>query len=125
MSLVDLWDGNNRQHDEKKNMAEDEIASEHSKLRDLAKEFTSGLRHRMPSHGIPFTSPESDVRRVVLEFSCQSQGDDELVDKSLNGSGSDHAKQGLGEYKTFQEEHDFENNDEHNDGHTVGDGGED
>lgn len=50
MSLVNVGDGNNWKHDKEKDVAEDEIAGKHSEFGDLAEEFSSRLRHRVPSH---------------------------------------------------------------------------
>jgi len=43
--FVDLGNCDDWQHHEKKNVAKDEVTSEHSKFGDLAKEFSSRLRY--------------------------------------------------------------------------------
>jgi len=91
MSLVNLGNRNNGQHDEENAMPEDEITSKHAKLGDFAKVFSCWLRHGMPPHRVPFTRPESDIGCVRLEFSGECQGNDELIYESLDGTCSDHS----------------------------------
>lgn len=92
MELVDIWDAERWQHDKKQQVSQDEIRSEVTKLSDLAKEFTPRLGNRMPAHTVPFASPPSDVRLIMLELSGQREGDDELVYKTLDSSHGDHSE---------------------------------
>jgi len=124
VKLVNLRDGNNGKHDEEDEVTKDKVSSKHSKLSDLAKEFTTRLRNRVPTHRVPFTGPESDVGGVSLQFSGQGQTDNELVDKSLNGGRGNHSQQGLGKVEAFQEEHDLEEDQAHNDGDSMCNSGE-
>lgn len=106
-------------------MSEQEIAREIAKLRDLTQELTTRLRQRVPAHGVPFTSPPRDIRRVRLELTGERERNDELVHEALDGKHGDHAQDGLCETPRLEEEHDLEEGDEHDDSNGVSDGRED
>ena len=76
MEFVDVRYAKRGQHKEEKDMPENEIRSEHSELGDLADKFTSWLRDRVPSHGVPFSSPPRNVARILLELTCETQSND-------------------------------------------------
>lgn len=124
VELVDVGDQNDREHDEEKEVTEEEIRGEHAQLSNLAKELTSRLGQCVPTHSVPFTSPPSDVRGVGLEFTSEGQSDDELEEEALDSDDGDHTRQGLGEAPSFQEHHDFEECEEHDDGDGVGNSGQ-
>lgn len=124
MGLVNEWDQQGRQHDEEQEVAEDEIGSEVTQLSDLAEELTTRLRDRVPTHSVPLAGPPSDVSRVGLELTSERKTNDQLVDESLDSNDCNHAKQGLRKLESFQEEHNFEEGQEHDDGNGMGDGSE-
>ena len=96
MELVNVRHAESRQHDEEEEVAEDEVAREVSQLRDLTQELSARLRKRVPAHAVPFSGPPRNVRLIMLEFSGQGEGDDELVDEALNGSCSNHSQDHTG-----------------------------
>lgn len=124
MELVNIRDEQDRQMDEENHVAEDEIGGKHAQLGNLAKEFTSGLRDGMPAHGIPFTSPPSNVGGVSLELSSERQGNDQLEKEPLDGSDGNHSRQRLCKAPARQEEHDLEEGEKHDNGNGVRDGSE-
>ena len=125
MKFVDVGDAENWQHDEHQRVAKDKVGSEQAELGDLANVFSTWLRHRMPSHRVPFTSPPGDVGGVLLELASQRQRNDQLEDKSLQGNHGNHAQQGACEDPSFQEEHHFEEGEQHDDGSAMSDGSQD
>ena len=125
VKLVNVWDEESWNHEEEQQMSQAEISGKVTKLGNLAEEFTTWLRHTVPSHRVPFTGPPSDVGSVSAELTSESESDDELVDETLDGHNSNHTQKSLGEVPSFQEEHDLKDNDEHEYGDTVGNGGED
>lgn len=125
MELVDVWDQERWQQEEQENVAKDEVRGEETHLRDLAQEFTSGLRDRVPAERVPLAGPPCYVGCVGTEFSRQGEGDDKLVDESLDGDRRDHAQKSLGKAPAFQEEHDFEECQHHDDCDGVCNGSQD
>lgn len=91
MEGVDIGDGKGREHGEQENVAKEEVIGEITEFGDLAQEFTSGLRKRVPTHVIPFSGPPSNIGLIVLEFTSQCERNDHLVDESLESHGSDHS----------------------------------
>lgn len=122
VELINIGDEQDRKHDEEKNMAKDEIRSKHAQFRDLAEELTTRLRDCVPAHSVPLSSPPCDVRGVGLELTSEGESDDKLEEESLNGNNGDHARQCLYEAESFQEHHNFEESEEHDDSNSVGDG---
>lgn len=124
MELVDVRDTNGWQHDEEQDVAKDEVGREETHLGDLAEEFATRLGQSVPSKRVPLAGPPCYVRGIGAEFSGQSQGDDELVDETLDGNDSDHTGKRLGEVPTLEEVHDLEEDDEGDDGDGVCNSGE-
>lgn len=107
-------------HDEKQNVTQTEVRCEVTELGNLAKEFTAGLCHRVPTHVVPFTGPPGNVGAVSPELTSQSESNDELVDETLDGHRGNHAGKTSGEIPALEEPHDLEKNDEHDDCNSVG-----
>ena len=103
-------------------MSQDKVTRKHTQFRDLAEEFTTGLRHRVPAHIVPLARPPSNIGRIRLELTRKRKSDDELEDETLEGDNSDHAEERFGEVEAFEEEHHFEERQKHDDRDTVGDG---
>lgn len=124
MELVNVRNEEGWQHEEQDEVAEDEVSSEEAHFGDLAQEFTSWLRERVPTERVPFASPPCYVGGVRAEFSGERKGNDELVDEALNGDNGNHAQQSLDKAKALQENHDFPEDEEHDDCNSVGNGGQ-
>ena len=125
VELVDVRDAKSRQEDEQNEVPEDKVGGEETQLGNLAKELTARLGHGVPAHGIPLTRPPCNVRLVRLELTSESKRDDQLEDESLERHDGDHAQESLSEDPTFQEEHHLEEGEQHEDGNTVSNGGQD
>ena len=65
-------------------MTQNKIGREHGKFSDLAEEFTSRLSDCVPSHGIPLSAPEGNVRGVRLELTSQTGRNDQLDKEPLD-----------------------------------------
>ena len=125
MELIGIGNQQDRKHKEEQDMSQNEIGSEESKLGDFAKEFTARLGECVPSHRVPFTSPPGNVGGVSLELTSESKGDDELEEETLNGDHSDHASKSPRETEAFQEHHDNEEDQKHDDSNGVRNCGKD
>lgn len=125
VELVDVGDEQSRQHDEQDDVAKNEVGREEAHLSDLTEELTAGLGQSVPSEGVPLASPPSDVGSIGTELSGKSNGNDELVDETLDGHGGDHAGKSPGEVPSLEEVHDLEEDDEGNDGDGVSNRGKD
>jgi len=97
VKLVEVRNDKRREHDEEKNVTKEEITREETKLGNLAKEFTARLRHRVPTHVVPFTSPPGDVCSICLELTSECKRYNKLIDEALNSQSSNHAEECLGE----------------------------
>jgi len=97
MELVEVRNDKRWEHDEEKNVTEKEVTREETELGNLAKEFTAWLRHRVPTHVVPFTSPPGDVGSICLELTGECKRYDKLVNEALNSQSSNHAEECLGE----------------------------
>ena len=106
-------------------MTQGKVGREVPKLGDLAQELTARLRHSVPPECIPLATPPGDVGCVCSELTSQRQADDELVDESLDGHSRYHSEQCLRETPAFQEEHDFEEDQEHDDSDCMSNSGKD
>ena len=73
----------------------------------------------MPTHRVPFAGPPSDIGCILLELTGERQRDDQLQDESLKCNDGNHAQQSPREVPSFEEEHDFEESQEHDDSNTV------
>lgn len=122
VELVGVRNGKGRQHEEKNDVAQNEVGGKITQLGDLAQEFTSRLGHGVPTHTVPFAGPPSDVRLVVLKLTGQGKRDNELVNEALNSHGRNHAGDGSGPAEGLQNEQDLEENQQHNDRNSVSDG---
>ena len=96
-------------------MTEDKVAGKQTEFDNLAQEFTARLRHRVPTHVIPFTRPPCNVGIVASELTGQSKSDDELVDKALDSDHGNHTEDCSGKIEVLEEEHDFKHDEEHDD----------
>ena len=119
MDLVRPWNDERNNHEEHDEVAEQEVGPKKAKLCDFAQEFASWLRHRVPSHAVPFAGPPSNVCGVTLEFPCEGQGNDQLVNEALNGNGSDDTNENLGETETFENHEDLEEYEQDDDRNSV------
>jgi len=119
MELVRIRNQQDWKHEEEKDMSQNEVGGEHSQLSNLAEEFTTRLADSVPSHGVPFTSPPSDIGGIGLEFSSKGERDDELEDESLNSDHSNHTGQSPREAEALEEHEDHEEDKEDNDGDGV------
>jgi hypothetical protein len=124
MAPIGVWDQQERKHEEKQDVAEDEVGSEHAQLSDLAEEFTTRLRNRVPSHCIPFSGPPGNVGGISLELTSEGKSDDELEEESLDGDNSDHTRQRPREAEAFKEHEDNKEDEEYKDGNGMSDSGE-
>lgn len=102
-------------------MAEDEVTGKHAKLGNLAEELAAGLRERVPAHVVPLAGPPGNIGRIRLELTRQSERNDQLEHKALDGDGGDHAEEHAWETESFEEEHDFEQGEHHHHCNAVGD----
>ena len=104
VELVDVWDGDDWKHEEEQEVSQDEICREHAQFGDFAKIFSTRLREGVPTHGVPFASPPSDVCRVGSELASQSKGDDQFEDESLESdNGRSFPSKSSREDPSFQE----------------------
>ncbi|KAI6755917.1 hypothetical protein HG531_005023 [Fusarium graminearum] len=107
---INLGDQDDGRHKEEKPVAKNEIGREHGKFGDLAKELTSRLRDCVPSHRVPLSAPEGDVRRVALELTSETGRNNKLHKEALNRDHGDHTRYSAGEVKALQNEHAQEGN---------------
>ena len=91
MELVHVRNAQGRQHDKQDEVTEDKVRREVTQFGNLAKELTARLGHGVPPHTVPFSSPPSNVGRVMFELTCQGKSDDELVEPALDSDDSNHA----------------------------------
>ena len=50
VELIDVRYADRRKHEEKNDVAKNEVGCKHAQLGDFAKIFSGGLRHGMPAH---------------------------------------------------------------------------
>jgi hypothetical protein len=74
----------------------------------------------MKTHSVPLTSPESDVRLIVLEFTSEGEADEQFVEPSLDMHDSNHSRKSFRETVAGQEIHDDVEDEEHDYGNGVG-----
>lgn len=125
MGSVDVRDDEEREHQEQKSVSENEIRSEVTHLSSLTEQLTTRLGHGVQSKTVPLSSPEGNVTKIRLELTGKSKVDDDLVEPTLDSNNANHSTESFGETESLKEEHDLEEGEEHEDGHGVGDSGED
>lgn len=78
-------------------MARQEVGAPQRQLDDLDDELSRGLRHRIcaKAAAVPLSGPPRPVRLVVLEFTRQEDGDEDLVESALDEDDSDQTQDGM------------------------------
>ena len=91
-SVNERYQRRDDQKDEQE-VTEQEIVRPQRHLHNLDNELASGLRHRRRAKAtaVPLTSPPCAVRLIMLEFTRQENGDEDLVDGALNENYGDEA----------------------------------
>ena len=81
------------EHEQQK-VAEQNIGAPQRQFDDLHNKLASRLRHcmRAKSTAIPTTRPPRAVRLVMLEFTRQEHGDQELVNRTLDMNDRDETQ---------------------------------
>ena len=80
-------------HDEQK-VRQQEVGRPERHLHDLDDEFTSGLREgrRAESTTVPLARPPGAVSLLVLQLTREEHGDEDLLDRTLDGDDGDDAE---------------------------------
>ena len=94
---VGIRDQDGWSEDDQKNVRKNEIRAPQGHLDDLDDELASRLGHGgvAESTTIPFTRPPSTVSLIVLELTSQEDGDEDLLNRALDGDDSDNTEDSM------------------------------
>lgn len=124
VETVGEWDDEDWELEEEDEVAQDAVGGEETHLRRLAEKLTCRLGHSVETESVPFTGPESDVTSIGFELSSQREGDEQLVDESLDGGDGNQSEHGTGKAETLEEPKYLKEDNQHESGDSVGYAGE-
>ena len=105
METINVRDEDRRREEEQENMAHEEVGAPERQLDDLHDEFTRRLGHRVrtQSTAVPLASPPCAVRLVVLELTREEDGDEDLLDGTLDSNDGNDAEDSVRSVPELQE----------------------
>ena len=86
MQTINVRDEDRRGQEEEEDVAHEEVRAPQRQFNDLHDELTRGLGHGMRAEAaaVPLARPPRAVRLVMLEFTRQEHGNQELVNRTLD-----------------------------------------
>lgn len=86
-------------------MAGEEVGGPKRQFDDLDDELAGGLRHSVGAEAaaVPLSGPPGAVRFIVLELAREEDGDEDLVDSTLDEDDADEAKDGMRDVPELEE----------------------
>jgi hypothetical protein len=105
MQPVEERDQGGRCQNDQENVTEQEIRGPKRHLHNLHNKLACGLRHRGNAKAttIPFPSPPCPVGLIMLKFTGQEDGYQDLLDSSLNGNYCDDTQDRVGRVPELEE----------------------
>lgn len=91
MQLVHERDEHRRRHDYQQNVCKQEVGRPEGHFHDLHHEFASGLGEcrRAEAAAVPLAGPPGAVSLLVLQLTREEHGDENLLDRTLDGDDGD------------------------------------
>ena len=86
-----------RRHDDQEEVAQQEVGTPEGHLHDLDDVFTSGLREgrRSEATAVPLSGPPCSVSFIVLVFTREEYGNEDLLNGTLDSDDGDDTKHGM------------------------------
>ena len=97
MHAIEIWHQHRRRKHEQQKVSNQEIARPKTELDHLDDVLARRLAERMRAEAaaVPFTSPPSPVRLVMLVLTSQEDGDQNLLNRALDGNNADDTQYGM------------------------------
>ena len=97
MDLVDERNEHRRRHDDQEDVREQEVGRPERHLHDLDHKLARRLRERgrAEAAAVPLAGPPRAVRLLVLELAGEEDGDEDLLDGTLDGDDGDDSENGV------------------------------
>ena len=105
MHAIEIRHQHRRRKHEQQEVSNQEIARPKTELDHLDDVLARGLRERMRAEpaAVPFTGPPRAVGLVVLELARDKDGDQDLLDRTLNRDDRDQTENGVGRIPSLEE----------------------
>lgn len=105
MHPVGERDQNRRSQDDQEEMCDYEVGTPQRHFHDFHNELSSRLGDGRVSEApsVPFTCPPGTIGLIVLVFSGKENGDQNLVDRTLDGDDSNQTQDGVGGIPKLEE----------------------